>query len=120
MKPAFSVIFFTVFSGAGLGMFALLALLDIGGSIGAASATDAHAAIFGLALVVIGLCASTVHLANPRNAWRSFTRFRTSWLSREAVFALAFVAVASAYTAMLVAGMDSGRRAIAVAVVALA
>ena len=31
---------------------------------------------------------STQHLANPKNAWRSFVRFRSSWLSREAVFAI--------------------------------
>ena len=47
-------------------------------------------------LVIAGLCASTLHLANPRNAWRSLTRWRTSWLSREALVALVFIPVAIA------------------------
>ena len=37
-----------------------------------------------MALIVGGLGASTLHLAKPRNAWRSLARWRTSWLSREA------------------------------------
>ena len=47
--------------------------------------------------VVAGLGSSTLHLANPRNAWRSASRFRTSWLSREAVFALALLPVAAGF-----------------------
>jgi len=33
----------------------------------------------------------------PRNAWRSFTRFSTSWLSREGVLAALFYPVAAAH-----------------------
>jgi DMSO reductase anchor subunit len=78
LKPAISIVFFTVISGAGLGLLALLALFSRGGM----------AIVAGMVLVTIGLLASVLHLAAPRNAWRSFARFRTSWLSREAVFAL--------------------------------
>ena len=49
--------------------------------------------LLGLVLVTIGLLSSTLHLANPKNAWRAFNRFRTSWLSREGVFALLFYPV---------------------------
>jgi sulfite dehydrogenase (quinone) subunit SoeC len=38
-----------------------------------------------------------LHLAQPKNAWRSFRRFRTSWLSREAVFAAALYPAAGAW-----------------------
>ena len=38
----------------------------------------------------LGLMASPAHLANPKNAWRSFSRFKTSWLSKEGVFAVLF------------------------------
>jgi DMSO reductase anchor subunit len=38
----------------------------------------------------LGLLSSTLHLANPKNAIRAFSRFRTSWLSREGVFAVLF------------------------------
>jgi DMSO reductase anchor subunit len=40
-------------------------------------------------MFVAGLVSSTLHLANRRNAWRALARWRTSWLSREGVFALA-------------------------------
>jgi DMSO reductase anchor subunit len=36
-------------------------------------------------------------LANPKNAWRAFFRFRTSWLSREAVFSVLFYPCVALY-----------------------
>tara|TARA_B110000444_G_scaffold104065_1_gene98286 strand:- start:246 stop:1037 length:792 start_codon:yes stop_codon:yes gene_type:complete len=54
-----------------------------------------------MVLVSIGLVSSTMHLANPKNAWRSFSRFRTSWLSREAVFAILLYPVAGLYAAAI-------------------
>ena len=106
MHAAFSVVAFTVLSGAGLGALAWVALADLGTAYLAWPAlaprpTLALAAGTGLALVVAGLCSSTLHLANPRNAWRSASRFRTSWLSREAVFALVLLPVAAAFVAAL-------------------
>ncbi|MEP7063843.1 MAG: DmsC/YnfH family molybdoenzyme membrane anchor subunit [Betaproteobacteria bacterium] len=97
MHAALSVIVFTVLSGAGLGAFAIVAVDDLCRAM--ASRVDATqpwniAATLALLLVIAGLCASVLHLANPRNAWRSAARFRTSWLSREAVFSLAFIVVA--------------------------
>jgi sulfite dehydrogenase (quinone) subunit SoeC len=87
LKPALSIVFFTVASGAGLGLIALLTLFSAGG----------NGIVAGMALVTIGLLASVLHLAAPRNAWRSLARFRTSWLSREAVFALLLYPVAAAW-----------------------
>lgn len=103
MKPALSVLFFTVLSGAGLGALAILGLLDLLAMAGVrarAIPADnmAFASTFALVVVVAGLCSSTLHLANPRNAWRSAARWRTSWLSREAIVALAVVAAGSLYT----------------------
>lgn len=99
MHAALSVILFTVLSGAGLGAFAIVAVDEIARAF--IARTDAlapwnAAGAIALALVVAGLCLSTLHLANPKNAWRSAARFRTSWLSREAVFAIAFLAAAAA------------------------
>jgi DMSO reductase anchor subunit len=54
-----------------------------------------------MGLVVFGLLSSTFHLANPKNAWRAFSRFRTSWLSREGVFAVAFMPLALGYLATI-------------------
>ncbi|MFA9459869.1 dimethyl sulfoxide reductase anchor subunit family protein [Thiohalorhabdus methylotrophus] len=91
MKPAFSVILFTVASGAGFGLIMLGILFDLFGLGGGLDRSSLLAA-GGLAFVLIsvGLLASTAHLANPKNAWRSFSRFKTSWLSKEGVFAVLF------------------------------
>jgi len=85
MNPAFSVIFFTSASGAGFG---LLFLLGIFGPLGLLPSSSwfgvvAFAASFGLA--VGGLISSTFHLGHPERAWRAFSQWRTSWLSREGV-----------------------------------
>jgi DMSO reductase anchor subunit len=94
MHPALSVIFFTVTAGAGYGVLFLLGLvhlIDLAPEISPDQITAMG--MVGLVLVTAGLLSSTLHLANPKNAWRSFTRFRTSWLSREAVFAVLFYPV---------------------------
>src|SRR5207247_3370728 len=46
---------------------------------------------FGLAfaLITAGLLASTAHLGRAERAWRAFSQWRTSWLSREGVMAVA-------------------------------
>ncbi|MGE5471967.1 MAG: dimethyl sulfoxide reductase anchor subunit family protein [Bacteroidota bacterium] len=101
MKPAFSVIFFTVGSGAGLGLFSLLVLADLFGGNGAGMAPfSLLPGLTALALVAGGLFASTFHLARPKNAWRALGHFRTSWLSREGVFAALFFPPAIAYLAL--------------------
>ena len=125
MKPALSVIFFTVISGAGLGLLALVAAFDLAGTIVFAPpawwtlTTATRAALGGLVLTVAGFGASTLHLANPRNAWRSFARFRTSWLSREAVFAATFVVAAAIYVALLASESGGPLRIAAAAAVVL-
>jgi len=98
MRPAPSVIFFTVLSGAGLGLFALLALAQLSGWPSALG-PGMHfiGGMLALALVAAGLASSSLHLANPKNAWRAVTRLRTSWLSREAVLAMVFFPIALGY-----------------------
>ena len=106
MQPALSVIFFTVLSGFGYGLFIALALAS------ASSYVDAGlgivCSIVGLALVTGGLISSTLHLANPKNAWRAFSRFRTSWLSREGALALVFYPPALLYLAGWWFGFNAG------------
>ncbi len=101
MHPAFSVIFFTVSSGAGFGLFALLYLADLlklGGGLPVEQ--KLIAGLLALVLVGAGLTSSMFHLANPKNAWRAFSRYRTSWLSREGVFAMVFFPFALIYLAL--------------------
>jgi len=125
MKPAFSVILFTVASGAGLGMFVVIGLIDVAAAMNILHAPDASrmtfASFLAFALVIVGLGASALHLAKPSNAWRAFTRFRTSWLSREAVFAMIFAGVAVLYLVLRMTGTAGGARAVvAIAMVVLA
>lgn len=101
MHPAFSVIFFTVSSGAGFGLFALLYLADafkLGGGLSTMQVTVGGGVA--LALIIAGLLSSLGHLANPKNAWRAFSRWRTSWLSREGVFSVAFFPFAFGYVGL--------------------
>jgi DMSO reductase anchor subunit len=121
MKPALSVILFTVLSGAGLGVLALTGFVALFRLPWLFAERLPHAVALGLALTVAGLLSSTLHLANPRNAWRAFARFRTSWLSREGVLSLLLMATAMAFAALLHEGVDGALRAgFAVLTIALA
>lgn len=88
MHPAKSVIFFTTTSGAGYGLLFLGLLLAMTGQLPAAS--GAALAAYGIAFVLIiaGLLSSTFHLGHPERAWRALSQWRSSWLSREGVFAV--------------------------------
>lgn len=89
MHPAYSVIFFTTASGAGYGLLALMALFGVTEGV----PTDTWFGItgfgIGTALVTAGLLSSTFHLGHPERAWRAYSQFKSSWLSREGVLATA-------------------------------
>jgi DMSO reductase anchor subunit len=87
MRPAFSVIAFTLLSGAGLGLLMWLCVATLVGA-GGDVVVMRRALWVAAALTSCGLLASTLHLANPKNAWHSFRQFGSSWLSREGVFAI--------------------------------
>lgn len=99
MHPASSVIFFTVFSGAGFGLLFLL---------GFATMADENASTFFLfvhfgiafAMAVAGLISSTFHLGHPERAWRALTQWRSSWLSREGVLAILTLLCGGAYAVL--------------------
>ena len=96
MHPAPSIIFFTVLSGLGLGLMVWTGL-----GLGPSNMAHAWAAsIAALAITAVGGMASTLHLAKPSNAWRAFSQWRSSWLSREACLMVATLAVFSAYAAV--------------------
>jgi len=98
MHPAPSVILFTTLSGAGFGLLVFLGL-----GLPEVSGFTAFA-FFAIAylLAVGGLLASTFHLGHPERAWKAFSQWRTSWLSREGVCAVAALLVMAAYGAGLV------------------
>ena len=98
MHPALSIIALTTASGLGYGLAAVLGL----GLLDPASGATKLAHALALALISVGLLSSTLHLGNPKRAWRAFSQWRSSWLSREAVMAvLTFLPlVCSAYASI--------------------
>lgn len=88
MHPAFSVIFFTVSSGLGYGLLALVGGAGAFGYLPADRAFGLTAIVLALAAVTAGLLSSTFHLGHPERAWRAFSQWRSSWLSREGVAAV--------------------------------
>jgi DMSO reductase anchor subunit len=89
MHPAFSVIFLTTLIGVGQGFFLALYTAQAYGVVGLLPAQTATFYSAGSALALLfliaGLIASFFHLGHPERAWRSATRWRTSWLSREVI-----------------------------------
>lgn len=89
MHPAYSVILFTTASGAGYGLLALLGLVGFNHGPASTLAFALTAMIVALGLITVGLLSSTFHLGHPERAWRAFSQWRSSWLSREGVAAVA-------------------------------
>jgi DMSO reductase anchor subunit len=111
MHPAYSVIFFTTASGAGYGLLAWLAGGVLFGDLASTAAEGGFApTAFAAALVLIaaGLLSSTAHLGRPERAWRAFSQWRSSWLSREGVVAVASFAPALGFAAVWIWGEPQG------------
>ena len=101
MHPAPSLILFSSLSGLGLGLLAWLCVLMPAG----------QAAFWSFALAFLlaggGFLASTFHLLRPSRAHLAFTQWRSSWLSREAILAVAALALAALHAALLTFRGDS-------------
>jgi len=98
MHPASSVIAFTTLSGLGFGLLFWLGL-------GYPNVTGWVAfVLFAIAylMAVGGLLASTFHLGRPERFLKAFSQWRTSWLSREGICAVAGLIVMAIYGAGLV------------------
>jgi len=88
MHPAYSVILFTTASGAGYGLLALLGLVGFNHGQASTMAFALTAMVIALGLITVGLLSSTFHLGHPERAWRAFSQWRSSWLSREGVMSV--------------------------------
>ena len=101
MNPAWSVILLTTLIGAGQGLFLALYALVVGASAGVLGAQGRMFYVTGAALSLVllaaGLFASFFHLGHPARAWRSAAKWRTSWLSREAIVLPAFIGCVFVY-----------------------
>jgi sulfite dehydrogenase (quinone) subunit SoeC len=89
VNPAPSIVFFTTASGAGYGLLFWLGLLRPIGLLPAAPAFALACLVLALLLITAGLVSSMLHLGNPQRAWRAFSQWRSSWLSREGVASVA-------------------------------
>ena len=98
MKPAASVLLLTTATGFGFGLLAWLGAYTALGLL-PPQARGLLGAGIALALLFtsIGLVASMFHLERKERAWRSFTQWRSSWLSREGVAAVLTYPVAIAF-----------------------
>lgn len=101
MHPALSVVVFTTLSGAGLGVLFLAALLQSLAPLPLSRELAVAPVAVGAALLVAGLGSAFFHLGRPGHAWRAFSQWRTSWLSREAVAATATLGAGAAMAACM-------------------
>src|SRR3546814_16561641 len=85
----------------------LLAIASLGDGLPAT--TRLVATLLALALASAGLLASFWHLGKPLRAWRAFSQWRTSWLSREGVAAVLTYVPALLFAAALLPAMIGSR-----------
>ncbi len=88
MHPPFSLIFFFMFYGLSIGSFTLLFIFYL-------ISEDLEKPVIisryiSILLVGFGAFLASFHLGHKVKAWKAIKRFRSSWLSREAVFSIAF------------------------------
>jgi sulfite dehydrogenase (quinone) subunit SoeC len=88
MHPALSIVFFTTASGAGFALLLLLGLAVPLGLLPESSGFGFVALATAFVLAAAGLVSSAFHLGHPERAWRAFSQWRSSWLSREGVMSV--------------------------------
>ncbi len=100
MHPPLSLIFFFVTGGTSVGLFTLIYVLDI-----LSSDISKEILLMGsfvsLCLIAVGAVGASFHLGHKLRAWKAVRRFRTSWLSREAIFSGIYGALLLLYTLLL-------------------
>ena len=117
MRPAWSIIVFTSLSGLGLGLLFWFGLgfVAINGPIDVILFT-----VLGVIAVSIGLMSSLLHLGHPERAWRALSQWRSSWLSREGVCAVATILCTLIYSGVwYIDGVRSPTLGLVVAILSL-
>lgn len=114
MRPDLSLVLLLVLSGAGQGVFIFLVIFDLlsqltGGlpsyifyTLGAASAL----------LSIVGMTASMTHLGNPQRGYKAILKWKSSWLSREALSMGAFISSLILYLAAYALALSTDSRLI--------
>ena len=106
MKPAASIVVFTTLSGAGYGLLFWLALLRPVGAVPHSAWFGVPVLLVALLLISVGLLSSVAHLGRPERAWRALSQWRSSWLSREGVAAVATFPPAILFGLSMLAGRE--------------
>ncbi|HWF99746.1 MAG TPA: DmsC/YnfH family molybdoenzyme membrane anchor subunit [Steroidobacteraceae bacterium] len=99
MRPAASVLLLTTLTGFGYGLLAWVGAYAALGLLSTKPWFALGAIALALLLASLGLIASTLHLGRRERAWRAFSQWRSSWLSREGVAAVLTYPVAIAFAA---------------------
>ena len=101
MRPGLSVVFLTTLIGAGQGLFLALYAAEIAALLRLVDPPGTGFFVAGTVLAFVltgaGAVASLFHLGHPERAWRALAMWRTSWLSREGIAVLGFMALLFAY-----------------------
>ena len=97
MKPATSVLLLTTLTGFAYGLLTWLGLYVAVGAPPAARLLVLAGVGVGVILATLGLIASMLHLGRKERAWRAFSQWRSSWLSREGVAAVLTYPIALAF-----------------------
>ena len=95
MHPALSIILFSSLSGLGFGL-----MFWMGATVPPTPNVFLWY-VLAFALASGGLISSTLHLGRPERALWAFTQWRSSWLSREGIAAVAALAVNGLYAALI-------------------
>jgi DMSO reductase anchor subunit len=109
MHPALSIVFFTTASGAGFGLLTLTGIAAPLGLLPQNPGFGFVALAVAVILAVAGLLSSMLHLGRPERAWRAFSQWKSSWLSREGVLSvLTFIPAAIFGLGWLLFGWTGG------------
>ena len=94
------LILFTLLSQLAVGMFVLLGVAYglLARQVTSADQVARLALLPVTPLAIVGMLASFLHLGTPRNAWRALANIRSSWLSREILFAGLFSGLSGLYS----------------------
>jgi DMSO reductase anchor subunit len=101
MKPAASILLLTTVTGFAYGLLAWIGAYVFFGLSPAATRLAVAGVGVALLLASVGLAASALHLGRKERAWRAFSQWRSSWLSREGVGAVLTYPVAILFVVAL-------------------
>ncbi len=99
MNPAASILLLTTLTGFAYGLLAWFGAYAVLGALPGAPSFVVGGVAVALLFASLGLVASMLHLGRKERAWRAISQWRSSWLSREGIAALAVYPIAIGFAA---------------------